>query len=105
MTPVINITLWDKDSIGRDYMGEVNIPLQHLFTRNCPTATHENGLPLDFDDLRNQPVWYNVCSSKEKLVSGTICIKAGLSDDGRPHSDEEWRYLWQNTCTEANKNK
>ncbi|KAI9593588.1 C2 domain-containing protein [Syncephalis fuscata] len=105
MTPAINVTIWDKDTIGRDYMGEITIPLQHLFTRNCPTPSHDEGHPLDINDPRNQPVWYNVYSSKEEQVSGSICIKAGLSDEGRTHSDEEWENLWYNTCIEANRNK
>ncbi|RKP22776.1 C2 domain-containing protein, partial [Syncephalis pseudoplumigaleata] len=105
MTPIINITIWDKDTFGRDYIGELSIPLTHLFTRNCPTQSHDEGQPLDFDDPRNQPVWYHIYGQKEEPVSGSICIKAGLSDEGRPHSDEEWRHLWQNTCVEANKHK
>jgi hypothetical protein len=43
MSTVLTITLWDKDTLGRDYMGEVNIPLQHMFTRNCkwlPCRSH-----------------------------------------------------------------
>lgn len=105
LSPVINITIWDKDMLSRDYMGEVNIPLQNLFVSNCPAGTHESGFPMACDDARNLPVWYTVHSTKEAQVSGRLCIRAGLLDDGNAHSDAEWAQLWSNICYEADRNK
>ncbi|RKP10449.1 C2 domain-containing protein [Thamnocephalis sphaerospora] len=102
---VVNITLWDKDTLGRDYMGEINVPAKHLFTRNCPRDEyHEGGQPMEFNDPRNMPVWYAVQSrNNNEQVSGSVLIKAGLYDNGKMHSDEEWIHGWSTICAQLAK--
>jgi hypothetical protein len=100
MSTVLTITLWDKDTLGRDYMGEVNIPLQHMFTRNCPPDPHhDGGWPLSINDPRNQPVWYKIQSKNAISVSGYLAVRIGLLDK-QPRSDEEWGNFWSNICAQ-----
>ncbi|KAL1923445.1 uncharacterized protein VTP21DRAFT_8425 [Calcarisporiella thermophila] len=72
----IAITLWDKDRFGRDFLGEVSIPLNAILDLNCEDPV------LAYDDPRNGPRWFVLKGRSKKRrdveVSGQVQLKFGL---------------------------
>ncbi|RUS35088.1 C2 domain-containing protein [Jimgerdemannia flammicorona] len=83
----IHLTVWDKDTYGRDYLGEINIPIGNLFMRNGGEAM--GGQARHYDDPQNQDVWFGLNKRSEKQnVSGEVCLRFGFVED-EVRSDEE----------------
>ncbi|ORX61568.1 C2-domain-containing protein [Hesseltinella vesiculosa] len=89
---LINITVWDKDRLGRDFLGEVNIPFKNVFDRNAGGSN--SGVARHYADAENQPGWYVLAKRTEKNnVSGEIAIKFGFVEQHiRPC--EQYMELW-----------
>jgi len=76
-TDFLYISVWDKDMIGKDFLGKTKFPLIDLL----PHSTEEGSRNvIMFDDEDNEPIWYPLKQrrSKEK-VSGEILLKIGYS--------------------------
>ncbi|KAJ3300206.1 hypothetical protein HK104_003435 [Borealophlyctis nickersoniae] len=75
ITPILSdaslsLTVWDKDLIGKDFLGQLTIPIADI-----PTIA---GAAV-FDDPNNMAVWLplNTRSTKES-ITGDICVKLGF---------------------------
>ncbi|CAG8450943.1 8789_t:CDS:10 [Acaulospora morrowiae] len=81
----IRFTCWDKDFVGRDYMGEIRFDLLDIWKKNS----------IGYSDETNKPQWYPLISLKKKeKVSGQILIKIGLVEDkGEKLSLSEWSFI------------
>ncbi|KAF7793754.1 hypothetical protein EIP86_004873 [Pleurotus ostreatoroseus] len=67
---VLELIIWDKDVLKKDYLGEVSIPLEDWFRDNNAFA---------FDDPNNRPMSFNVVSTRTSTPSsGRIQIKLGF---------------------------
>ncbi|KAI0337278.1 hypothetical protein BDW22DRAFT_969139 [Trametopsis cervina] len=67
---VIELVIWDKDMLKKDYLGEVSIPLDDWFKDDNAFA---------FDDANNKPFSLNVLSTRTSTPSsGTIQVKLGF---------------------------
>lgn len=77
---LFNITIWDKDTFGRDFLGEVSIPVKNIFDRN--NGGLSDGVPRHYNDPLNQPQWYMLNKRMEKNnVSGEVQIKFGFLEE------------------------
>ncbi|KAI9207931.1 phosphatidylserine decarboxylase-domain-containing protein [Polychytrium aggregatum] len=66
----IQITVWDKDFIGRDFLGQITIPIVD-FQSYFPV--------LPFDDPKNIPVWHPLLPRDPKEeITGDIQLKVGF---------------------------
>ncbi|KAH9059651.1 C2 domain-containing protein [Lactarius vividus] len=66
---MLEFVVWDKDSIGKDYLGECSLLIDSWFKGNA----------FAFDDRNNQPYSVDLISSRSaKTVHGTIHIKLGF---------------------------
>ncbi|OBZ66242.1 Phosphatidylserine decarboxylase proenzyme 3 [Grifola frondosa] len=85
---VVELVIWDKDVLKKDYLGEVSIPLEDWF---------RDGNAFPFDDLNNKAIYANVVSTRNSThATGTIHVKLGfvapaktttLMDFGEVYSD------------------
>ncbi|KAF5374521.1 hypothetical protein D9615_009031 [Tricholomella constricta] len=67
----VEFVVWDKDIMGKDYMGEVAIPLDEWWG--------EEGRPFGWDDPANKPFTLNLESTRANtLVTGAVHIKLGF---------------------------
>ncbi|KAI9295296.1 hypothetical protein K502DRAFT_324429 [Neoconidiobolus thromboides FSU 785] len=65
------ITCWDKDTISKDFMGEIKLPLLTLFD--------EEGNPKIFDDNPASAQWYTLQRRvEEDTISGEIRFNMGF---------------------------
>ncbi|KAF0388835.1 phosphatidylserine decarboxylase proenzyme [Gigaspora margarita] len=82
----IHFTCWDRDIFGRDYMGEIFIPLDKF----C------GGGHIGYQDQSNTPHWYPLISKRKKeSVSGEVYIKIGFVDKDNEFLDHrEWTSIW-----------
>ncbi|CAB4375890.1 unnamed protein product [Rhizophagus irregularis] len=64
--PHITITVWDEDRFGRDFLGEITIPIKQIFARN--NGGLNDGMPRTFDDPANQPAAYTLQKRTAKNV-------------------------------------
>ncbi|CAG8454463.1 1996_t:CDS:10 [Dentiscutata erythropus] len=83
----IHFTCWDRDLFGRDYMGEISIPLDKF----C------EGGHIGFTDPSNTRHWYPLLSMRKKEnVSGEVLIKVGFVDNDNEFLDpREWVSIWK----------
>ncbi|CAG8718476.1 8388_t:CDS:2, partial [Racocetra fulgida] len=97
--PHITITVWDKDRFGRDFLGEVTIPIKQIFARNAGGLN--DGLPRTFDDPENMPSAYTLQKRNAKQdVKGDIILKFGIVDS-QNRSLEELRCLWETLTSDG----
>ncbi|KAL1952590.1 hypothetical protein VTO42DRAFT_4705 [Malbranchea cinnamomea] len=81
--PLLECVCWDKDRIGRDYMGEFDIALEDLFADGQVTQ---------------EPKWYTLHSKlrngrkKHTAVSGQIQLQFSLYDSADPDASPEQIY-------------
>ncbi|KAG8922083.1 hypothetical protein FRC02_012151, partial [Tulasnella sp. 418] len=69
----LQFVVWDKDIVGKDYLGELAIPLDELF------KNHEPSPALSFDDPRNKEYSFALVSSRTDTESrGTLQLKIGF---------------------------
>ncbi|KAK7682588.1 hypothetical protein QCA50_014388 [Cerrena zonata] len=67
---VIEAVIWDKDVLGKEYLGEVSIPLEDWF---------RDDNALDFNDSNNKPLNLNVVSTRiGAQATGTAQVKLGF---------------------------
>ncbi|EPQ52482.1 hypothetical protein GLOTRDRAFT_140216 [Gloeophyllum trabeum ATCC 11539] len=67
---VVELVVWDKDMLKKDYLGEVSLPLEDWF---------KGGRALGFDDPNNKPFTAPVVSTRTTTKArGTIEIKLGF---------------------------
>ncbi|KAG5729653.1 C2 domain-containing protein C31G5.15, partial [Termitomyces sp. T112] len=66
----VEIVVWDKDTLGKDYLGEAAIPLGEWFAE---------GRGFGWDDLSNKPFTVNLESTRVgAVVSGAVSVKLGF---------------------------
>ncbi|EKM58743.1 uncharacterized protein PHACADRAFT_253246 [Phanerochaete carnosa HHB-10118-sp] len=66
----IELVVWDKDMLKKDYLGEVAIPLDGWF---------RDDNAYSFDDPNNMPFTFNVVSTRSSThATGTIQVKLGF---------------------------
>ncbi|KZV84933.1 hypothetical protein EXIGLDRAFT_699978 [Exidia glandulosa HHB12029] len=69
---LLEIVVWDKDIIGKDYLGEIAIPASKWFERNHAAMHFERAESFWIDlDLRSS-------RSKNKTASGSVHLKIGF---------------------------
>ncbi|KAI9312757.1 C2 domain-containing protein [Dichotomocladium elegans] len=79
-TRPINVTVWDKDTFGRDFLGEVSIPFKNCFDRNAGGIS--GGIPRHYRDPENMAQWYTLGKRAEKNnVSGEVQLKFGIVEE------------------------
>ncbi|KAL5525526.1 hypothetical protein ACEPAG_6862 [Sanghuangporus baumii] len=67
---VLELIVWDKDMLKKDYLGEASLPLDSWF---------KEGLPKDFNDERVEPITVNIISTRANTsASGSIQVKLGF---------------------------
>lgn len=77
---LFNVTVWDKDTFGRDFLGEVTIPFKNCFDRNALGLS--DGIPRHYNDPENKPQWFSLNKRMEKNnVSGDIQMKFGFMEE------------------------
>uniref|UniRef100_A0A1D1XHB5 C2 and GRAM domain-containing protein At1g03370 n=1 Tax=Anthurium amnicola TaxID=1678845 RepID=A0A1D1XHB5_9ARAE len=95
----ITATVWDDDSFGRDFLGEITIPMRRLFDRN--SGGGNDGIPRQYDDPRNLPAAYTLQKKTAKSnVKGDIVLKFGFSNTP-DRSDDDWIYFWEQYTSQA----
>jgi hypothetical protein len=78
--PAFSFTVWDKDTFGRDFLGEVAIPFKNIFDRN--NGGISDGVPRNYKDPENHEAYYLLAKRKENNnVSGEVCLKFGIVED------------------------
>lgn len=77
---LLSFTVWDKDTFGRDFLGEVTIPFKNIFDRNNNGVS--DGVPRHWNDSNNLEAYYQLYKRSENdNVSGEVCIKFGFVED------------------------
>ncbi|KAI9705074.1 MAG: hypothetical protein M1836_006857 [Candelina mexicana] len=75
---LLECVCWDKDRIGKDYMGEFDIALEDIFA---------NGHTIQ------EPQWYTLKSkhkgAKKAVVSGEVQLKFAIVDPADPSADPQ----------------
>jgi len=76
-TDFLYVSVWDKDMIGKDFLGKTKFPLIDLLPHNEEEGSRN---VVMFDDEDNEPIWFPLKQrrSKEK-VSGEILLKIGYT--------------------------
>jgi len=75
-TDFLYVSVWDKDMIGKDFLGKVKFPLIDLLPYSEDDGNNRN--VVMFDDPDNEPIWYPLKQRKSKeKVSGEILLKIG----------------------------
>ncbi|KAK4048980.1 phosphatidylserine decarboxylase [Microbotryomycetes sp. JL221] len=77
----IEVVAWDKDKIGKEYLGEISLGVQDYF--GSVEEWHEHPPPIDFNDEHNEPGWFPLRSTKSRsIVSGELEIRIGFVSNG-----------------------
>ncbi|CEG70822.1 hypothetical protein RMATCC62417_06647 [Rhizopus microsporus] len=85
---LLSFTVWDKDTFGRDFLGELTIPFKNIFDRNAHGLS--DGVPRNYNDPLNYEAYYTLSKRSEKNnVSGEICLKFGFYEE---HIGDPKRY-------------
>ncbi|RCH82904.1 hypothetical protein CU097_004396 [Rhizopus azygosporus] len=85
---LLSFTVWDKDTFGRDFLGELTIPFKNIFDRNAHGLS--DGVPRNYNDPLNYEAYYALSKRSEKNnVSGEICLKFGFYEE---HIGDPKRY-------------
>ncbi|KAH8112668.1 phosphatidylserine decarboxylase-domain-containing protein [Phellopilus nigrolimitatus] len=67
---VLELVVWDKDMLKKDYLGEASLQLENWF---------KDRTVKDFDDLTNVPSTVNIISTRASTsASGSIQVKLGF---------------------------
>ncbi|KAI9729474.1 MAG: phosphatidylserine decarboxylase [Cirrosporium novae-zelandiae] len=76
--PLLECFCWDKDRFGKDYLGELDIPLEDIFA---------NG------NIKQEPRWYPLRSARKKSkkndVSGEVLLQFQLVDSSNEAATPE----------------
>ncbi|EJD07089.1 uncharacterized protein FOMMEDRAFT_103160 [Fomitiporia mediterranea MF3/22] len=68
---VLELIVWDKDMLKKDYLGEASLLLEDWF---------KEGSPKDFDDPTTEPITVNITSTRARTsASGSIQVKLGFA--------------------------
>ncbi|KAG6887647.1 hypothetical protein C0995_013752 [Termitomyces sp. Mi166 len=79
----VEIVVWDKDTLGKDYLGEAAIPLGEWFAE---------GRGWGWEDVSNKPFTVNLESTRVGTsVSGSVHIKLGFV---KPANDLEFDVIY-----------
>jgi phosphatidylserine decarboxylase len=87
--PLLECICWDRDRIGRDYMGEFDIPLEEIFADG---------------EVHQQPRWYTLNSKrkggrkKKSTVSGEILLQFTLYDPSNAAPQDTYRKFKTLVC-------
>ncbi|KAG5642253.1 hypothetical protein DXG03_003354 [Asterophora parasitica] len=74
----VEVVVWDKDMVGKDYLGEVAVPLDDWWG--------EQGRPFGWDEEGNKPVSLNLESTRANTqVSGAVIVKLGFVRPAQTH--------------------
>ncbi|CAO3630750.1 unnamed protein product [Mucor hiemalis] len=77
---LLAFTVWDKDTFGRDFLGEITIPFKNIFDRNAQGVS--DGVPRNYNDPNNYEAYYQLYKRSERdNVSGEVCLKFGIVED------------------------
>ncbi|KAI5474290.1 phosphatidylserine decarboxylase [Pseudohyphozyma bogoriensis] len=72
----VEIVLWDRDRVGREYLGEVSLGVGEWWGSS---ETWEDGVPpVGLTDEKNAPVWHDLRSSKRISVKGAVLVQIGF---------------------------
>ncbi|KAF9534069.1 phosphatidylserine decarboxylase-domain-containing protein [Crepidotus variabilis] len=73
---VVEFVVWDKDMLGKDYLGEVSLPLEDWFT----SRANKKETIYGFDQPENDTISLNLSSTRANTTStGSIQIKIGFA--------------------------
>ncbi|KAM0791836.1 hypothetical protein ACM66B_004094 [Microbotryomycetes sp. NB124-2] len=73
----VEIVAWDRDKIGKEYLGEVSIACQDYFGPVAEWQDHPP--PIDFHNPHNEPGWFPLKSTKSRsTVSGELQVRLGF---------------------------
>ncbi|SCV73406.1 BQ2448_7332 [Microbotryum intermedium] len=73
----VEIVLWDRDRVGREYLGEVNLGIDDWW--GSPQDWVGGRPPVAIEDENNKPVWHQLRSSRSRShVSGSVLIQVGF---------------------------
>jgi len=76
-TDFLYVSVWDKDMIGKDFLGKTKFPLIDLLPQNTEEGSRD---VVMFDDEDNEPIWYPLKQRKSReKVSGEILLKIGYT--------------------------
>ncbi|KAG2018560.1 phosphatidylserine decarboxylase, variant 4 [Coprinopsis cinerea AmutBmut pab1-1] len=75
---VLELVVWDKDIVGKDYLGEVGLPLDEWFVERVQGAEMKER-PFGWEDSGNKPFSVNLLSTRaQTTVTGSVQIKLGF---------------------------
>ncbi|KAK4046935.1 phosphatidylserine decarboxylase [Microbotryomycetes sp. JL201] len=73
----VEIVAWDKDKLGKEYLGEVSVSFEDFFGPVADWQDHPP--PIDFNDPYNEPGWFPLKSTKSRsTVSGELQVRLGF---------------------------
>ncbi|KAF9159899.1 hypothetical protein DFQ26_006074 [Actinomortierella ambigua] len=84
----VQLVFWDKDRIGKDYLGTVNIPFS--------AAIWPGSTPMHYDDPDNETQWHILTPDPDKpgkKVSGQDSSLAPVHSDSREKCLQIWSQL------------
>jgi hypothetical protein len=77
---LLSFTVWDKDTFGRDFLGEITVPFKNIFDRNAQGVS--DGVPRNYNDPENYDAHYTLAKRKENTnVTGELCLKFGILEE------------------------
>ncbi|GAA95764.1 uncharacterized protein L969DRAFT_15683 [Mixia osmundae IAM 14324] len=70
----IEIVMWDKDRVKKDYLGEVSLSADQWFEQ-----ASTQGPAILYDDTDNHPKWHRLTSSRRAAsITGDVLVKIGF---------------------------
>ncbi|BGP26769.1 phosphatidylserine decarboxylase [Rhodotorula toruloides] len=74
----IEIVCYDKDRLGSEYMGELNLGLEDWWGSDAKKWKDEKP-PVGFHDIGNEPIWHTLRSSRSRSnVTGQLLVQIGF---------------------------
>ncbi|TFK17463.1 hypothetical protein FA15DRAFT_676048 [Coprinopsis marcescibilis] len=89
---VLELVVWDKDMLGKDYLGEVALPLEDWFVDREVGAAVSKERPYGWDDPNNKAFSLDLLSTRANTAAtGSVQIRLGfVSPPGAQHTQESF---------------